>query len=49
MVFVMKRMGAKLEIAAKRQHESFVRLMMLETWLISKNSSMGFRACRAQI
>ncbi len=31
MVFVMKRMEAKLEISAKRQHESFVRLMMLET------------------
>ena len=31
MVFVMKRIEAKLEISAKQQHESFVRLMMLET------------------
>ncbi len=30
-VFVMKRNMAKLEIATKRQNESFVRLMMLDT------------------
>lgn len=31
MVFVMRRRGAKLEISGKRRHETFVRLMMMET------------------
>lgn len=31
MVFVMKRQGSKLEFTGKREHEAFVRLMLMES------------------
>jgi hypothetical protein len=47
LVFVMKRCEAKLEIAAKRQNESFVRLMMLDTLADFQEFVVGLKSMQS--